>query len=73
MQQNIQPDTSWKPKMLVVGAALGAVLGAGTAYLMARTSEERGGGPPQISTTEILTLGVSTIGLVRGIAQMGNK
>ena len=66
-------DSSWKTKFLVGGAVMGALIGVATAYLLTRTSEEERGGPPQISATEALTLGISTIGLVRGIAQLGNR
>ena len=66
-------STTWKRNILIGGTLLGALIGASTAYLLARTAEEERGGPPQISPTEALTLGISAIGLVRGIAQLGNR
>lgn len=66
-------DNSWKNKFLIGGAVMGAVIGVATAYLLTRTAEEEQGGPPNISATEALTLGISTIGLVRGIAQLGSR
>ena len=46
-------DSNWRTKTLILGALIGALLGAGTAYLLARTAEESGGGPPQISVRVI--------------------
>ena len=64
-------DTSWKPKVLVIGATVGAVVGLATAYLLARASEENRGGPPEIGTGDALRLAISVFGLVRGIAALG--
>ena len=50
-----------------------AVIGAGTAYLLARTAEESGGGPPQISTGDAVKAAVGVIGVVRGIASLGDR
>ena len=36
-------NENWKVKLLVVGTVIGAAIGLGTAYLMARTSEENVG------------------------------
>jgi len=63
---------NWKVKMLIIGALAGAVVGLGTAYLMARTSEENRGGPPEIKTTDALRIGINAIGLIRGIAALGD-
>lgn len=75
MTQTNMPDSnaSWKPKFLVAGTAVGAILGLGTAYLLARTAEENNSGPPQITTADALKAGVSVIGVVRGIAALGNR
>lgn len=66
-------NSSWKTKLLIGGTILGAMIGASTAYLLARTAEAERGGPPEISVTQVLTLGISAIGLVRGIAQLGSR
>ena len=63
---------SWKTKLLVSGAAIGAMVGLGTAYLLARTAEEANSGPPQVTTGDVLKAGFNIIGLVRGIAALGN-
>ncbi len=65
-------NENWKVKLLVAGTAIGALIGLGTAYLMARTAEENVGGPPKISTSEALRIGINAIGLIRGIAALGD-
>lgn len=71
-QNNLSSMNSWKTKFLVAGAAVGAVVGLGTAYLLARTAEENSnGGPPTITTTDALKAGVSVVGVIRGIASLG--
>ncbi|MCP5096651.1 MAG: hypothetical protein GY943_13945 [Chloroflexi bacterium] len=72
-QQTNNSPNSWKTKFLVLGAAVGAVVGLGTAYLLARTAEENSSEPPQINTTDALKAGVSIIGVVRGIAALGKR
>lgn len=70
MQTN--PENNWKTKILVLGAVMGALLGLGTAYLLVRTAEENNGGPPQISTTDTIKTILGVIGLMRGIASLGD-
>lgn len=65
-------NQNWKIKMLFIGTLAGALVGLGTAYLMARTSEENNGGPPEIKTTDALRIGINAIGLIRGIAALGD-
>jgi L-cystine uptake protein TcyP (sodium:dicarboxylate symporter family) len=64
---------NWRTKTLVVGAMVGALIGVATAYLLARTAEESGGGPPQISTGDAIKSAVGIVGLVRGIASLGDR
>ena len=68
-----EAQLNWKAKMLIIGAVTGALVGLGTAYLMARTSDENRGGPPEISTMEALRIGINAIGLIRGIAALGDN
>ncbi|MBE2220570.1 MAG: hypothetical protein IAF02_03465 [Anaerolineae bacterium] len=63
---------SWKVQMLIGGAIIGALLGTGTSFLMARASEEKRGGPPEIRTMEVLKIAISLFGLIRGIAALGD-
>ncbi|HEX6386427.1 MAG TPA: hypothetical protein VF177_17280 [Anaerolineae bacterium] len=73
MSGMITNNSSWKTKVLLMGTAVGAAVGFGTAYLMARTAEESHSGPPQISTGDLLKAGVSVIGVMRAIASWGGK
>jgi hypothetical protein len=63
----------WKTKYLITGTALGALFGLLTAYLLARAAEEKGSGPPQITTSEAIKIGIGLISTMRGIASIGDK
>ena len=64
---------NWKTKFLIIGGITGALLGLGTAYLLTRTAEEAQGGPPDIGTVDLIKAGVGVVGLVRGIAALGDR
>lgn len=67
-------DDNWKKKTYVVGLALGALAGVATAYLLIRTTEESAsGGPPSISTGDFIKSAVGIVGLMRGIAALGDR
>lgn len=67
-------NENWKTKTYIIGAVVGAAVGFGTAYLFARSAEERGNGkPPQISTADVIKSAVGVIGIMRGIAALGDK
>lgn len=66
------PNPNWKTNLLLVGAIGGALIGAGTAYLLARSAESSKGGPPEISTKDLLGTGIAIIGVIRGIAALGD-
>ncbi|MCA9918098.1 MAG: hypothetical protein KC445_09105 [Anaerolineales bacterium] len=65
-------NSNWKTNLLLVGAVGGALIGAGTAYLLARSAESNRGGPPEISTKDLLSTGIAIIGVIRGIAALGD-
>ena len=46
----VTSNHNWKTKVLIIGTAIGALVGLGTAYLLARTAEENNDGPPKIKT-----------------------
>jgi H+/Cl- antiporter ClcA len=71
MQIENNVDESWKTKALILGAVLGAVLGLASAYLMTRTADETGGKPPEVSTGDVIKTSIAAIGLIRGIASLG--
>lgn len=68
----ITPNEGWQTRVLVIGAVAGAFIGAATAYLMIRTATEKQSGPPKISTSDAIKSMVGVIGLMRGIASLGD-
>ena len=68
----LENDNNWKTKLLVGSTVIGAVTGLAAGFLLSRSAEERGGKPPNIGTADALKLVVAVIGLVRGIAALGD-
>jgi hypothetical protein len=66
-------NDNWKTRVLITGGVLGALAGLSTAYLLARAAEEKGNGPPQISTSDGIKMAIAIIGVVRGIAALGDR
>lgn len=66
---------SWKSQAYVIGAAVGSLVGFLSAYLYARAAEEdaerKGGRPSRIPTSQLLTLGLAALGLIRQITELG--
>jgi hypothetical protein len=65
-------DESWKMKSYIIGGMVGAAVGMVTAVMLVRNSDKKHDGPPHIEVTEILKLSIAAIGLVRGIASLGD-
>ncbi|HLA99493.1 MAG TPA: hypothetical protein VJL34_13660 [Anaerolineales bacterium] len=61
---------NWKTKALLIGTALGAVVGLGAAYLLLQRAE-RENQKLSISAGEGVKLGVLVFGLLRQVAQLG--
>lgn len=70
-----QSDADWRPRVYLLGGAIGAVLGLLSAFLFVRASEEtRGERQPETpSTGDAVRLGMSLLGIVRTIAEWGNR
>ena len=66
------PANNWQTRYLVGGGIIGGLIGVFTAYWLVRTSEETRGAPPEISTGDVLKSVVGIIGLIRGIASLGD-
>jgi hypothetical protein len=64
---------NWQMRVLITGGVIGAVIGLVTSWLLVRTSREVRGGPPAITTGDAIKVGVTTIGLVRAIAALGDR
>ncbi len=69
----IDRGENWQTKVLLAGGLIGAVVGLVTSWLLVRTARETRGGPPAITTGDAIKVGVTTIGLVRAIAALGDK
>ena len=67
-----ESNINWKTKIIISSTVLGAASGLIAGYLLSRAAEERGDGPPKVKTSDALRLAIGIIGLVRGIAALGN-
>ncbi|NTU66083.1 MAG: hypothetical protein HGB05_22435 [Chloroflexi bacterium] len=70
---NRPPD--WKMRTTLIGSALGAIAGVAAAFMFIRRSEETGE-PPSLRKTDpglVLATGVTLLGLLRQIADMGER
>lgn len=68
----METNESWKAKTLLIGALIGAVTGVGAAYLLVQRAEKEEG-VAQLSTGEGIKLGLLLLGLLRQVAQFGEK
>lgn len=73
MTETNQPINKWQRSYLLTGTVCGAVIGLATAYFLVRGAERRGEGPPDISTTDLLRSTIGVIGIMRGIAALGER
>lgn len=69
----MERQENWQTKVLITGGVIGAIVGLATSWLLVRTSREVRGGPPAITTGDAIKVGVTTIGLVRAIASLGDR
>ena len=67
-------DGDWKQRTYIGGTLVGALLGALSAYLYARAAEEEentSGEKPQIRTTQLISLALAVLGLIRQFTEVG--
>jgi len=68
------PEINWKTRTMIIGAVVGGLIGLGTAMLLTKNAEKQDGdGLPEISPGEALGIVVAIIGVVRGIAALGDR
>lgn len=65
-----QGQDNWKPRVLILGAVLGALVGLGAAYLISQQAE-RSGKKPEMSAGAGIRLGLLVLGLLRQVAALG--
>lgn len=63
-------NNNWKSRTLLMGVIVGALAGAGAAYLMVQRAE-REGKNPEMTAGEGVKLGLLVLGVLRQIAQLG--
>lgn len=69
-------NANWKMPVYVIGAIIGGVIGVVSAYLYARTVDEKQPGhtpPGRPSTGDLFKLTLSVVALVRSISDLGTK
>jgi hypothetical protein len=68
-------NDNWKFPTYLIGSAVGLVLGLLSAHFYTRTVEEAQDGnmPGKIGTGDIFKLGLTAIGLMRSISDLGAK
>jgi hypothetical protein len=69
-ETNEQPAGNWRTKTLLMGTIVGALVGAGAAYLLVQRAE-RDETEMRITPGEGVKLGVLVFGLLRQVAQLG--
>ena len=62
-------NDSWKTKTLLIGAALGALIGVGGAYLLIQNADKRGE-QVEVTSKKGLKLGLILLGFLRQVAQL---
>jgi H+/Cl- antiporter ClcA len=63
------PD--WQPRVLVIGAVIGAVVGLAGAYLFVQQAE-KAGNQPKMTPGDGVRLGLLVLGLLRQVAALGD-
>lgn len=66
----IKQQENWKPKALIIGGVLGALVGLSAAYLFIQTAD-RAGARPEITGGDGVRLGLLVLGLLRQVAALG--
>ena len=71
-QSEATQNNNWQTRYIIGGTIVGGIIGLLTAYWLVRTSDEKRGAPPEISTGDVLRTTVGIIGIIRGIASLGD-
>ena len=74
LSNNDENSISWKNQNYLKGTVLGLVAGVVGAYLYNRAAEEdadQNGKPAPVQTGQLIALGLTALGLLRQIAELG--
>ncbi|MEQ8677620.1 MAG: hypothetical protein RLP44_13515 [Aggregatilineales bacterium] len=75
LSNNDENSISWKNQNYLKGTVLGLVAGVVGAYLYNRAAEEdadrNGGKPAPVQTGQLIALGLTALGLLRQITELG--
>lgn len=66
-----QAKETWKMSSLAIGAAIGALVGLGAAYLLVQNAEKQNIHKVKVSGGDMVKLGVLIFGLLRQVASIG--
>jgi hypothetical protein len=69
---SVETAQNWKPKVLLMGGTIGALLGLGAAYLMIQKAEKENR-PLSFTTGEGIKLGLLALGTLRQVTRMGGS
>ncbi len=64
-------EDNWKPRVLLIGALVGALTGLAGAFLLVQRSEAKGG-KPELDAGEGMRIGLLVMGLLRQVALLGD-
>jgi hypothetical protein len=68
----MEEDRSWKTRILLIGAVVGAITGLGVAFALVQRAEQQGE-EVKLNTGEGIRLGMGVLGLLRQIGQIGGE
>ena len=71
-EENQDLNQGWQNRFLVIGTIVGALAGLASAWMLVKSAEKNNGGPPEISNADLLRSTVGVIGIIRGIASLGD-
>ncbi len=71
-EQIEKPGNSWKVQTMVIGGVVGALVGVGAAFLLAKRAEQNGT-TLEITPGKGVKLGVLIAGLLRSVLSLGDE
>ena len=69
LMEEMSPN--WKPKVLIIGATVGALVGLGAAYLFIQNSDDPDE-PPKFSAGQGVKIGLLLLSLVRSVSDLAS-